>query len=125
MSGWPRTALGMGEMARPRFVATVEQRKMVRSMAAYGMPQEDIALCVGLRSAKTLRRHFREELDRAATEANAQVAQSLYQQATSGKKTAATIFWLKTRAGWREPTAGAPRPMEAPPFVVMREKEAA
>jgi hypothetical protein len=106
-------------------VATVEQRKMVRSLAAYGTRQEDIARCIGLRSAKTLRRHFREELDRAATEANAQVAQSLYQQATSGKKTAATIFWLKTRAGWREPIAGALRPVEAPPFLVMPEKEAA
>ena len=89
-------------MARPRFVASVEQRKMVRSMAAYGIRHEEIARCLGLRSPKTLRRHFREELDRAATEANAQVAQSLYQQATSGKKTAATIFWLKTRALWRE-----------------------
>jgi hypothetical protein len=114
----------MVEMARPRFVATVEQRKMVRSLAAYGTRQEDIARWVGLRSAKTLRRHFREELDRGATEANAQVAQSLYQQATSGKKTAATIFWLKTRAGWREPIAGVLRPVEAPPFLVVPEKEA-
>ena len=65
------------------------------------------------------------ELDRAATEANAQVAQSLYQQATSGKKTGATIFWLKVRAGWREPAAGVPRPAEAPPFLVLGEKEAA
>ena len=38
---------------------------------------EEIARFIGLRSPKTLRRHFREELDRAATEANAQVAQSL------------------------------------------------
>jgi len=100
---------------------------MVRSMAAYGTRQEDIARCVGLRSAKTLRSHFREELDRAAPEANAQVAQSLYQQATSGKNVAATIFWLKTRGGgaWREAGAGAPRPVEAPPFLVMPEKEAA
>jgi hypothetical protein len=106
-------------MARPRFVASVEQRKMVRSMAAYGIRHEEIARCLGLRSPKTLRRHFREELDRAATEANAQVAQSLYQQATSGKKTAATIFWLKTRALWRESPAIEPPPVEIPPFVVM------
>ena len=106
-------------MARPRFVASVEQRKMVRSLAAYGHRQEEIARWIGLRSAKTLRRHFREELDRAATEANAQVAQSLYQQATSGKKTAATIFWLKTRAGWRESPAIEPRPVEIPPLIIM------
>ena len=112
-------------MARPRFVASVEQRKMVRSMAAYGIRQEEIACCIGLRSAKTLRRHFREELDRAAAEANAQVAQSLYQQATSGKKTAASIFWLKTRAGWRESPAIEPRPVEIPPLIIQVYDEAA
>ena len=105
-------------MGRPRFTPNVEQHRMVRSMAAYGIPQEDIARCLGLRSAKTLRRHFREELDRAAPEANARVAQSLYQQATAGKNTGAAIFWLKTRAGWREWASGAPPLVEAPPFLV-------
>ena len=112
-------------MPRPNFIATNEQRKMVRTMAAYGIHQDDIARCVGLRSAKTLRRHFREELDRAATEANAQVAQSLYQQAISGKKTGATIFWLKSRAGWRESAAGVPRPAEAPMPIMATEKNSA
>ena len=112
-------------MARPRFIPNVEQRGMVRSMAAYGIRQEEIARCLGLRSAKTLRRHFREELDRAAPEANARVAQSLYQQATAGKNTGAAIFWLKVRAGWREPAYGAPRAAEAPPFIVSAEKEGA
>jgi hypothetical protein len=112
-------------MARPRFVPTVEQRKMVRSMAAYGIRQEEIAGCLGLRSAKTLRRHFREELDRAAPEANAMVAQSLFQQATSGKKTGATIFWLKVRGQWREPAPDARPPVKAPPFIVITQDEAA
>src|ERR1700686_1433323 len=107
-------------MARPRFIPNVEQRGMVRSMAAYGIRQEEIARCLGLRSAKTLRRHFREELDRAAPETNARVAQSLYQQATAGKKTAAARVGVKTRAGWREPAADAPRPVEAPPPFVVR-----
>jgi hypothetical protein len=110
-------------MARPRFVPDDQQRRMVRSMAAYGIPHEEIALCVGLRSAKTLRRHFREDLDRAGTEANARVAQSLFQQAISGKCIAATIFWCKARAGWREQPAGTPRPAELPHFLVVPEKE--
>jgi hypothetical protein len=110
-------------MARPSFVPTGENRKTVRSMAAFGTLQEEIARFLGLRSAKTLRRHFRVELDQSGTEANAQVAQSLYKQATSGKSIAATIFWLKTRAKWRESGSGAPRPVEAPPFIVMREKD--
>jgi hypothetical protein len=85
---------------------------MVRSLVAYGISQEEIGRCVGIRSSKTLRRHFREELDRGATEANARVAQSLYQLAISGKCVAATIFWMKTRA-WRERSGSAARPSEA------------
>jgi hypothetical protein len=111
-------------MGRPRFIPTLEPRKMVRFLAGCGTRHEEIALYLGLRSAKTVRRHFREELDRGAPEANARVAQSLYQQAISGKNTAATIFWLKVRVGWRETAPGVPRPVEAPPFIVAREKEA-
>jgi len=36
------------------------------------------------------------------TEANAKVAQSLFQMATQGKNVAAAIFWMKACAGWRE-----------------------
>ena len=108
-------------MARPRFMPSVEQRRLVRSLAACGIRQEEIAHYLGLRSVKTLRRHFREELGRAAVEATARVAQTLYQQATSGKNTAATIFWLKTRGRWRDTAAEVP--VQAPPFVVMREKD--
>ena len=43
------------------------------------------------------------------------MAQSLIQLATTGKSTAAAIFWMKTRGGWRER-----RPMEAPPFLGKR-----
>jgi hypothetical protein len=99
-------------------MANDQQRKTVRSMAAYGVPQEEIAHCMGLRSAKTLRDHFRKELDRATAEANAQVAQTLYQMATSGKNIAATIFWLKARARWQERGGSAP-PVAAPPLVIM------
>jgi hypothetical protein len=49
-----------------------------------------------------LRLAFRDELDKAAIEANAKVAQTCYQMAISGQHPAATFFWLKTRAGWRE-----------------------
>jgi len=105
-------------MARPPFTPTQEQRKMVKSMAAYGMRQEEIAAVLGVRSKKTLRKHFRNELDRGVIEANIQVAQALYKWAISGQSPPSTMFWLKTRAGWRErgaaPSAGA----SAPPFVV-------
>ena len=77
---------------------------MVRAMAGYGVPHDDIALVVKC-SPPTLRKRFRNELDVAAIEANTRVAQTLYQQATQPGNIAATIFWLKARAGWREKQA--------------------
>jgi hypothetical protein len=94
-------------------------------MAGFGLRQEDIAVCLNIRSAKTLRRHFRVELDRGAPEANARVAQALYQMAISGKWPLATIFWLKTRAHWREREPAEVIPIEKPPFLVVVDKEAA
>ena len=89
-------------MPRPRLQPTDDQRKLVKSLAATGTKQCDIAQLVGIRSPKTLRKYFRDELDRGALEANSNVARTLYQMATSGKYVAATMFWLKCRAGWRE-----------------------
>jgi hypothetical protein len=89
-------------MARPTFLPTDEQRRLVKSLAAYGMKYDSIARRLRIRSTKTLSKHFREELDAGETEANAQVAQTLFQMAISGEQPASTMFWLKTRAGWRE-----------------------
>ncbi len=46
---------------------------------------------------------FRDELDKAAIEANARVAESLYKAAINGNITAA-IFWAQTRMRWKEIT---------------------
>jgi hypothetical protein len=69
-------------------------------MAAYGIPEIDISAVLGL-DPKTLRKHYRDELDLGETKANAQVAGFLFSAAKSGNVTA-QIFWLKTRARWRE-----------------------
>ena len=74
---------------------------MVRAMAGYGIPHEGIAIMLDI-DPKTLRRHYRHELDRGSVEATAKVAQSLFQMATVEKNVAAAIFWMKARAGWRE-----------------------
>jgi hypothetical protein len=90
---------------------------MVKSMAAYGIRQDEIAATIGV-TGKTLRLRFRNDLDRGATEANTQVGQTMFQMATSGKSPTSTMFWLRTRAGWGQ-NPGADRHMrEVPPFVV-------
>ena len=90
-------------MARPEYQPTDKDRAAVQTMAAYGIPQPDIAAVVGC-DEKTLRKHFRQELDTAATQANARVAAALFKKATSDgpSSVSAAIFWLKARAGWQE-----------------------
>lgn len=82
-------------------IPTDEQRRTIRAMAAFGVPQDAIAVHFSL-DPKTLRKHFRSELDRGSVEANVKVAQSLFNMATAGNNVAAAIFWMKARAGWRE-----------------------
>lgn len=73
---------------------------MVQALSAVGVRYEDIATKLDI-SADTLVKHYRRELDLGRIEANASVAQTLYQSAKKGNVVAA-IFWMKTRAGWRE-----------------------
>jgi hypothetical protein len=108
-------------MPRPKLKPSDEQRRLVKSMAAMGTQQEHIARKIGIRSPKTLRKYFRDELDFGMTEANYKVAQTLFQMATSGKCIAATQFWLKTRCRFREGPPDDVRPPTLPPFVVARE----
>ena len=84
------------------FNPTDDERKLVEQMSAVGIPQESISLVVrdGI-DDKTLRKHFRHELDTAAVKANGMVGGTLFNKAINGD-TAACIFWCKTRMGWKE-----------------------
>ena len=78
-------------------------RRQVEALAGYGIPEAEIAGVVGI-DAKTLRKHYRHELDHGHTKANSRVAESLYRKALGdgAQSVTAAIFWLKTRAGWKE-----------------------
>lgn len=82
----------------------------VSALSSFGIPQSEIAAYIGV-DAKTLRKHYREELDISHTKANAQVGRFLFQNASgqtlnSGASHSdcvrAAMFWAKTRMGWRE-----------------------
>jgi hypothetical protein len=102
-------------MARPAFVVNEALRENVWHLAGLGVPQDDIAKIVGC-APKTLRKCFRDELDRGVAEANAIIAGCLFAAAKAGN-IAAAIFWLKTRAHWRErpPADGAVADADAGP----------
>jgi hypothetical protein len=89
---------------------SAESRRQVSAMVAFGIPQDKIAAILGT-SPPTLRKYYREEIDVADAKAQSMVAKFLF-SAASGEalKTGAThadcirsaIFWMKTRAGWKE-----------------------
>ena len=72
----------------------------MRHLAGLGVRQDDIARIVKC-SPKTLRKRCRDDLDCGVAEANAIVSGSLF-AAAKGGNVVAQIFWLKTRAQWRE-----------------------
>lgn len=90
-------------MPRAPHEPTPASRKQVEALAAYGIPQDAICKVVGV-SLPTLHKHYRDELDTAMSKANARVAESLFKKATGDgtQSVTAAIFWLKTRAGWKE-----------------------
>jgi hypothetical protein len=81
------------------------ERKTVEAMSAYGIPQQKIAAVIGI-CKPTLEKYYRVELDTADAKATAKVAESLFQKATGNHPQSVTagIFWLKTRAGWKDTT---------------------
>lgn len=93
-------------MARPQFQPTDEDRALVEQLAAFGIPVEGMTLFVKDKNGKsiserTLRKHFPKELDLGELKSNVKVAQTLFKKAISGDTTS-MIFWLKTRARWKE-----------------------
>jgi hypothetical protein len=90
-------------MARKAFAVSDSMREKVRYLAGVGVRQDDIAKIIGC-APKTLRKRLRDELDRGVAEANATISGYLFAAAKAGN-IAAIIFWLKTRANWRERAA--------------------
>lgn len=79
---------------------TAESRAQVEALSGYGVRHDEISHYLDI-DPKTLRKHYREQLDKGTVKANVSVARALHKQALDGH-VAAQIFWLKARAGWRE-----------------------
>jgi hypothetical protein len=108
-------------MARPNIEPTDEQRQLVKSLSAFGISQEHIARRLRIRSLKTLRKHYREELDEGVVDANCSVAKTLYKMATSGRHPTASMFWLASRAGWKVHSVHEPQAVAPPHFIVTKD----
>jgi hypothetical protein len=97
------------KMGRPAYKPTDKEREQVKMLSAMGVPDYDIAKVLSV-SEPTLRKYYAQELETGHIQANAQVAQSLFRQATDKAKpnVVAGIFWMKTRGGWKEAQSTEP-----------------
>ena len=79
-----------------------QSRQLVSDLAVAGIPQERIGRILGM-TAKTLRKHYRDELDTALDTVIGKVASTLVGKALRGDTTS-MIFFLKVRGGehWKE-----------------------
>lgn len=99
-------------MTRTAFRPTQEQRNNVEAMIGFGIREGDVCkLIINHQTGKpisepTLRKHFPREIETGQLKANTKVGQTLFQIATEcpdmRARMTACIFWMKTRAGWRE-----------------------
>ena len=87
-----------------------EIRAQVFALSSFGVTQDDISRFLGI-SDDTLRKYYAAELARAAIDRNAEVAAFLFRSASGSTIPEgasysdcikAAMFWLKTRAQWRE-----------------------
>lgn len=100
-------------MARPPHEPTDETQQQVSTLAAFGIPQDEIAAFLGI-SKPTLAKHYRDALNVAAIKAKAEVGQYLLSLATGRAAklednpashadcVRVAIFFSKTRMGLRE-----------------------
>lgn len=82
-------------------------------------------------SPVTLRKHFREQLDKGSVQATTKVGLSLYKNATTPTDTypggipVAQLFWLKCRARWQQNPERVPPPPKAEAAEQMDARETA
>jgi hypothetical protein len=88
------------KVGRPHHLPDETTRNKVFMLSTVGTRHEDIATVLGI-SADTLTKYYHDELAKGRIEANASVAETLFKQAKEGNTTA-MIFWLKSRAKWKE-----------------------
>src|SRR3954469_24994862 len=93
-------------------------------MAGYGLSATDIAKVLDIDVAE-LNASYSKQLSGGQIKANARVAESLYPKAIGEGRESVTaaIFWLKTRARWKETSVHEHAPQFTHDDFIMCEKE--
>jgi hypothetical protein len=80
---------------------TEESRKTVENAAGIGMPHEMIAVLIGVKSVKTLKKRYRSQLEMGKAKACFTIAGVAYTEAKKGVPSMVK-WWTATQMGWRE-----------------------
>jgi hypothetical protein len=118
------------------FSPTEEQRELVAVLAGAGIPHLTICRFItwpataGHDAGKpivmmTLRKCFRYELNEGMAHSNAKIVKTAHEMIVKDKNPALTIFWLKTRMGWKEPAQEVNLSMSYGQLVEQAVKQAA
>lgn len=91
------------QRGRPPKDFTDREKRLVVELLSHGETPGSVAKMCGV-SENTIRKYCPEEIRFGYAETYAKIAKNLAQRAMSDSKEAipAAIFWLKTRARWRE-----------------------
>lgn len=86
---------------------TEDDLEKIKRLASLGISQKKIAHVFGMhfrtfQDRMTKDKTIRLAYDQGIAEATVEVAESAYEQATSGKCPAMTMFWLKCKDNWQE-----------------------
>jgi hypothetical protein len=87
-----------------KFKPTDEERDKARTMAGLGLSNEQIGHLIRqgvVIDHDTVTKYFKREIEQGKSAAILKIANTLYNQAIGGN-VACMMFWLKTRARWRE-----------------------
>lgn len=79
---------------------TEETRQIVSRAAGLGLPIKQICALIGVSDPKVLDRYYKNDMIAGEAAVNIQVAKNLYDR--TKKDTTASIWWTKSRMGWRE-----------------------
>jgi hypothetical protein len=94
-------------MPRAKIVIDTDQVNLVSRLAGLGLNMQQVADALGI-SKDTLERRIKEDerlqaaVAKGRAKAATKVAETAFRLATSGEHPSMTMFWLKTRLGWRE-----------------------
>lgn len=96
----------MSEPRKRDFAVTEHVLQEVEKLAGFGLTSEKIGFFYGLTDvywAKLCRKNkeLKDAMERGRAKAETIVSQTAFQMATSGKHPTMTMFWLRTRAGWK------------------------